>query len=97
MKKQIDKIYDVKTKSTEVDFLNQPEVQEILKKVPVDENLLVKDLTFRNGVEEKIKEYFTKTSSKKDNKKSSGFKYYALGREEWKIDLEETNYLRVKF
>ena len=48
----------------------------------------MKDLTFRNGVEEKIKEYFTKTSSKKDSKKSSGFKYYALGREEWKIDLE---------
>ena len=60
----------MKTKNTEVDFLNQPEVQEILKKVPVDENLLVKDLTFRNGVEEKIKEYFTKTSSKKDSKKS---------------------------
>lgn len=68
-----------------------------MKKVPVDENLLVKDLTFRNAVEEKIKEYFNKTSNKKENKKSTGFKYYALGREEWKVDLEETNYLRAKF
>lgn len=97
LKKQIDKIYNITSKSTEIDFLNQPEVQEILKKVPVDENLLVKDLTFRNAVEDKIKEYFNKTSSKKENKKSTGFKYYALGREEWKVDLEETNYLRAKF
>lgn len=57
----------------------------------------MKDLTFRNAVEEKIKDYFNKTSSKKENKRTTGFKYYALGREEWKIDLEETNYLRAKF
>jgi hypothetical protein len=27
LKKQIDKIYNVSTKNTEIDFLNQPEVQ----------------------------------------------------------------------
>ena len=36
LKKQIDKIFSLGSKSMEVDFLNQPEVQEILKKVPVD-------------------------------------------------------------
>jgi hypothetical protein len=36
LKKQIDKIYNVGSKSNDVDFLNQPEVQEILKKIPVD-------------------------------------------------------------
>jgi hypothetical protein len=51
----------------------------------VDENLLVKDLLFREGVEEQIKDYFAKTTTKQDNKKSSGFKFYAVGREEWKI------------
>ena len=35
LKKQIDKIYNLNSKNVEVDFINQPEVQELLKKVPV--------------------------------------------------------------
>ena len=70
-----------------MDFFDQPEVQEVLKKVPIDENLLVVDQTFRKGVEERVKDYFARTTSQKESKKQTGFKYYALGREEWKIDL----------
>ncbi len=81
MKKQIDKIYSLGSKNMEVDFFNQPEVQEILKKIPVDENLLAKDLLFREGVEDQIKDYFAKTSSKNESKVNSGFKYYSVGRE----------------
>ena len=44
-----------------------------------------------------MKEYFSRTTSQKESKKQTGFKYYALGREEWKVDLEETNYLKNKF
>ena len=36
LKKQIDKIYNVNSKNINVDFLNQPDVQEILKKVPIN-------------------------------------------------------------
>ena len=36
LKKQIDRIYNVNSKSMDVDFFNQPDVQEILKKVPID-------------------------------------------------------------
>lgn len=97
LKKQIDKIYNIASKSNETDYLDRPEVQEILKKVPIDENLLVKDLLFKQNVEKQVKDYFAKTTGRKDEKKNSGFKFYALGREEWKIDLEETNYLRAKF
>lgn len=97
LKKQIDKIYNVGSRHSEVDFLNQPEVQELLRKVPVDENLLVKDLLFREGVEDQIRDYFAKTSTKKESKKNSGFKFYAVGREEWKISMSETQYLRSKF
>ena len=32
----MDKIYNLNSKNVEVDFINQPEVQEILKKVPVE-------------------------------------------------------------
>ena len=34
--KQIERIYNSDNRSTEVDFFDQPEVQEILKKVPID-------------------------------------------------------------
>ena len=68
-----------------------------MKKVPVDENLLAKDLLFREGVEDQIKDYFSKTSSKNENKVNSGFKYYAVGREEWKITVQEKQYLRSKY
>ena len=54
-------------------------------------------MSFIQNVEKQIKEYFSKTAGKKEDKKTSGFKFYALGREEWKVDLEETNYLRAKF
>jgi hypothetical protein len=69
----------------------------VLQKVPVDENLLVKDVEFRNKVEQEVKDYFARTTSQKEVPKNTGFKYYGLGREEWKIDLEETHYLRAKF
>jgi hypothetical protein len=51
-----------------------------MKKVPIDENLLAKDLLFREGVEDQIKDFFAKTSSKNENKANSGFKSYAVGR-----------------
>jgi hypothetical protein len=31
----------------DVDFFNQPDVQDLLKKVPIEENLLAKDMLFR--------------------------------------------------
>lgn len=48
-------------------------------------------------MEYEIKDYFFRTSNQKEVQKNTGFKYYAMGREEWKIDLEETAYLRAKF
>ena len=45
---------------------------------------------FREGVEDQVKEYFHKTTTKSENKVNSGFKYYSLGREEWKISIQET-------
>jgi hypothetical protein len=43
---------------------------------------------FRESVEDLIKDYFVKTSTKKEEKVASGFKYYAIGREEWKISAQ---------
>jgi hypothetical protein len=74
----------------DIDFFNQPDVLEILKKIPIDENLLAKDTIFREGVEDQIKDYFKKTSTKAESKANSGFKFYAIGREEWKISSQET-------
>jgi hypothetical protein len=36
LKKHIDKIYKVNATSSETEYLDQPEVQDILKKVPID-------------------------------------------------------------
>lgn len=40
----IEKIYKVSAENSQTDFINHPDVQEVLKKATVDENLLVKDL-----------------------------------------------------
>lgn len=38
-------------------------------------------------MEQEIRMYFERTSSKSEVQKSAGFKYYARGREEWRIEL----------
>ena len=81
----------------DVDFFNQPDVLQLLKKAETDENLLAKDAEFRKNAEAKIKAYFERTSSKQKDKAKSGFKNYAIGREEWKISAQETEYLRSKY
>jgi hypothetical protein len=48
-------------------------------------------------VEDQIKNYFSKSSAKAENKVNSGFKSYAIGREEWKISEQETAYLRSRY
>ena len=58
---------------------------------------MAKDQLFREGVEDQVKVYFEKTSSKAENKANSGFKHYAIGREEWKISAQEKEYLRSKY
>lgn len=85
------------SKNADVDFLNQPDVQEILKKVPVDESLLANNVAFRDGATDLIKKYFAKTSNSNENRVNSGFKSYAVGREEWKISEQEKQYLRSKY
>jgi hypothetical protein len=40
----IDKIYKVSAENSQIDFINHPDVREVLKKALVDENLLVKDI-----------------------------------------------------
>jgi hypothetical protein len=46
---------------------------------------LAADLTFREQVEIDVKHYFEELSTKKENKSKTGFKSYALGRDEWKL------------
>jgi len=79
-----------------LDFLSRPEVIEIIKKTQIDETIIATDLTFRDQVESEIKRYFEELETKKDNKNKTGFKSYSLGRDEWKLETEEINFMKEK-
>ena len=65
-----------------------------MKKVPVDENLLIKDILFQENVRKEIENFFARTSSKQENNKNNGFKFYAVGREEWKLNHDQVKFMR---
>ena len=97
LKRALDKIFSAVQGNTEqLDFLSRPEVVDILKHAQVEELVLAADLTFREQVEGEIRQYIQEMKNKKENKIKTGFKSYAIGRDQWKLEAEEVNFMKEK-